>query len=124
MINFFSKIKGFDWVLAMSTFLLVCIGFIAVYSVALSQDIPDWSNLIKQFIAVIIGTGLFLFFTWIDYQALKSYARYFYVLALLLLAGVLLFGANIRGTKGWFTFGGFNFQPVELVKIIVIIFLA
>ena len=31
---------------------------------------------------------------------------------------------NIRGTRGWFNFGGFSFQPVEAAKVGVILILA
>lgn len=37
---------------------------------------------------------------------------------------VLFLGSEIRGTSGWFNLGFFNLQPVELVKIFSIIFLA
>ena len=45
-------------------------------------------------------------------------------MAAALLVAVLIFGQVIRGTQGWFGFGWFNFQPVELAKLAMIIFLA
>lgn len=42
----------------------------------------------------------------------------------MLLIGVVAFGANIRGTKGWFVFSGFSFQPVEMAKVGIILMLA
>jgi rod shape determining protein RodA len=41
-----------------------------------------------------------------------------------LLLLVLAFGKTVSGTTGWFDFGGFSLQPVEFIKIILIIFLA
>lgn len=37
---------------------------------------------------------------------------------------MLIFGSTIRGTSGWLQFFGFQFQPVEFSKIVLIIFLA
>lgn len=44
------------------------------------------------------------------------------MLGILLL--VLVFGTTVRGTSGWIGFGFFNVQPVEISKIVLIIFLA
>ena len=41
-----------------------------------------------------------------------------------MLVGVLIFGKTVRGTTAWFEFQGISLQPVEFVKIILIIFLA
>lgn len=35
-----------------------------------------------------------------------------------------MFGSDIRGTRGWFYIGGMGIQPVEIIKIILLIFLA
>jgi rod shape determining protein RodA len=47
-----------------------------------------------------------------------------YFLGLALLATVALFGTTVRGTTGWIGLGSFHFQPVELIKLIMAIFLA
>jgi rod shape determining protein RodA len=47
-----------------------------------------------------------------------------YGIALLALGAVLAFGVEIRGTTGWLSVGGFSAQPVELVKLLFIIYLA
>ncbi len=43
---------------------------------------------------------------------------------MLLLGAVLVLGFTVRGTRGWFAFGGFTFQPVELAKLGLIMALA
>jgi rod shape determining protein RodA len=58
-------------------------------------------------------------FTWY-----RTYAKHIYGFAIVLLAGVLVFGSTINGTRGWFTFAGFSLQPVEIGKIGVIMILA
>jgi rod shape determining protein RodA len=60
----------------------------------------------------------------LDYHFWRSFNRYLYIAGLIILVAVLLFGQNINGTKGWFNIFGLGIQPVEFVKIILIIFLA
>ncbi len=63
-------------------------------------------------------------FSFIDYYFLKSISRYLFFFGVIFLLSVLIFGETIRGTKGWFNVAGFSLQPVEFIKIILILFLA
>ncbi|MBI5621998.1 rod shape-determining protein RodA [Candidatus Falkowbacteria bacterium] len=119
-----ARLKNFDWVLMGSAFLLVSFGLAVVYGVTLSREVPDWSNLQKQGIAAVLGFVLFFLFSLLDYTLLYRLVYWFYGLSVALLSAVLIFGVTIRGTRGWFSLAGFNFQPVEFVKIAVIIMLA
>ena len=58
---------------------------------------------------------------------LDQLAKYKYSIGLLgvaLLVLPMLIGTEISGSKLWITFGGFSFQPGELAKILVVVFLA
>ncbi len=55
---------------------------------------------------------------------LKRYKYTFMVIGLFLTASVAVFGSEINGAKLWFNFGFFSFQPGELLKICLVIFLA
>ncbi|MDD5043468.1 MAG: rod shape-determining protein RodA [Patescibacteria group bacterium] len=122
--NFFSYFRRFDWLLILAVFLLVCFGLAAIYSIALSQETANFFNFKKQIAGAIIGFGFLFLAPLIDYKIFRIYNRFFYAAAFLLLAAVLVFGKTIRGTTGWFDFGGLSFQPVELAKLFLIIFLA
>jgi rod shape determining protein RodA len=118
-------IKGFDWIFFASVFLLVIFGLVEIYSVALGQGDESLLNFKKQLVFAGIGFLLVFFTAFFDYRALKSYSAYFYTAGVVLLIAVLLFGETIRGTKGWINFGAFGlFQPVEIIKIILIITLS
>jgi rod shape determining protein RodA len=95
-----------------------------IYSVALGQESLNLLNFKKQLIFAALGFGLLFIFAFIDSYFLKSLSRYLYIFGLLILTIVLIFGETIRGTKGWFSVAGFGLQPVEFVKIILILFLA
>jgi len=104
--------------------LLVIFGLVEIYSVALGQGDLNLLNFRKQIFFASVGLILLFVFAFLDSYFLKSLSRYLYLLAVLILGAVLLFGETIRGTKGWFSIAGFGVQPVELVKVILILFLA
>ena len=47
-----------------------------------------------------------------------------YGLGILSLLGLFVFGATLNGTTGWYIVGGFAFQPVEIMKLGLILELA
>ena len=108
--------RSFDWTLLISVLLLMAMGIAAIYSVDLSRG-EGLLFFKKQLIALSIGMALLLVASVTQYTFFRSYAKLFYLLAVLLLIAVLLFGNSIRGTKGWFGFGGFSFQPVEAAVV-------
>jgi rod shape determining protein RodA len=119
-------IKRFDWVSFVTMLIMAGVSLIMLYSIALgSDDATDLLNFKKQIVFVLLGVVVYLVVAfYVDYRLLKNTALFWYVGALGVLIAVLLFGTTIRGTTGWFSFAGFSLQPVELVKIILIIFLA
>ena len=121
MINFF-KLKSFDWILFVLTFLLVIIGLVLQYSLSLSA--PGINFFSKQCIFIAIGFLFFWAIFFIDFRFIKATAFLIYLLSILLLGAVLIFGKYLRGTRGWLDFGFFNFQPAELAKLAAIIILA
>ncbi len=124
----FSRLKAhfynFDWIIMAAVSLLVAFGLIEIYSVALGRESLDLFNFRKQILFVVLGFALLIGFSFIDYYFLRSISRYLFFLGILLLSLVLIFGETIRGTKGWFNVAGFSLQPVEFIKIILILFLA
>jgi len=114
---------NFDWPLFVIVFLIFSLGLMAIYSVDLSRG-GDLVFFKKQIIAFLIGMGLFIFCATRRFSFFYSFSKLAYYVAGLLLVGVLIFGSTIRGTTGWFSLGGFSFQPVEFAKIGLILMLA
>lgn len=113
--------KGFDWPLFVSSLFLVFLGLSVIYSTSLAAGGIRFE---KQLIFLVFGIVLLLIFSYIDYRKLGSYWWVLYLFSLLLLGSVLVFGTLIRGTKGWFVWGSFSFQPVEIVKVFIVIVLS
>jgi cell division protein FtsW (lipid II flippase) len=87
------------------------------------------SNAFKQGLWVVIGVGVFaatLFWLRHDYRVLERYKYVFGVTSifLLLLPWAPGLGETINGSRLWIHFGGLQFQPSELGKIALIVFLA
>ncbi len=125
MSGIFSKFswRNFDWGLTGAVFFLILIGLAAIYSVDLSRG-QELIYFRKQSIALLIGTTLMFLAASRQSGFFRSYAKWFFLICLILLLAVLFFGSTIRGTRGWFAVAGFSFQPVELAKWGLVLVLA
>lgn len=117
-------LRAFDWPLLASVVLLSAFGLIEIYSVALGQGGKSLLNFYKQIAFISGGIVLLFIFSFIDFRFLKSIRNYLYIFSASILGLVLIFSESIRGTKGWFSIGGFGIQPVEIAKVLLLIFLA
>jgi rod shape determining protein RodA len=119
--SFRRLLSSFDYLLFTSALLLALLGILGVYSAGLQN--PASTAFSRQLLWT--GLGLFACFVVfsIDYHYLVDYAFPLYVLSLLLLIAILVFGREINGSKSWIMFAGFQFQPSELVKVVVILML-
>jgi len=116
--TFFSLFKRIDWILLAVIVLLICFGLAVQYS--LSLETHAFSPFNKQLIFGGIGLVLFFLVAFVDYRNISKFAFVFYILSLILLIAVLIFGQTFRGTKGWL----FGFQVVEFSKIALVVALA
>jgi len=94
------------------------------YSLGVNQDLPSLAQFYKQLTFVVIGLLIAAALIFLDYRSLKAHPAMYFGIAALLLVLVLLFGTTIKGTTGWFVFAGISVQPVEFVKICLILFMA
>ncbi len=112
-----------DWLIIASSLLLIVFGLIIIYSLEINTG-NGLGLFYKQLVFFLIGVVLFVIMTSVNYIHLSSYHWYVYAIGILLLVAVMLFGVEIRGVRGWFVVGPVSFQPVEFVKIFIIIFFA
>ncbi len=122
--RFFSHLRSFDLLLLLSVVFLAAFGLAALYSIGLGKESQDFFFVERQasvFAAALGGAFVLSFF---NYRAFRSYAVPFFIISVLLLVSVLVFGSTIRGTRGWFTVFNFGFQPAEFAKIGLILMLA
>lgn len=113
-----------DWIMLITALLILGIGLAALYSVSFVENEFNSTYFLKQITAILIGLGLLIFFTFYDYRAFSFFSTKLYLLMVALLVLVAYFGIQFRGTTGWLGISGLNFQPVEITKLVMIIFLA
>jgi cell division protein FtsW (lipid II flippase) len=92
--------------------------FLSTLSLAvMAASIPG--EVLKQFISVVIGVGLFFFMcTFLrDLERTRAIKKYVYIAAVLLLLINMIFGTTINGSTNWVRIAGMTFQPSELVKL-------
>lgn len=117
-------LRRVDWMLFGVTLLLVAVGLAALLSISLNVEQPRIDKFYRQLLSFGVGIVLLASTALLDYRALRSVSWLLYAIGLLLLVGVLIIGVTLRGTTGWFAFLGNTFQPVEIVKIVMVIVLA
>lgn len=125
MVARFAKLtRRFDWVLLGCTLLLVTIGLATLFSITLNVEQPRIEKFYRQLISFTVGLMGLLVVASLDFRFLRSYAWILYGVGGVLLTGVLIVGTTLRGTTGWYSFFGSTFQPVELVKVVLVVALA
>ena len=118
------KLLKLDLIIVSIVRLLLLMGLSAIYSLSVNANEAGFNNFDKQLVAVVIGLASFFFFAFFDYRALSAVSTKLYFIALALLASVFLIGSRIRGATAWIGLGPFHLEPVEVVKLVMIIFLA
>ena len=120
----FAHLKKFDWIVFGSVLLLIGVGLVIIYSVALGSGEASRLNFNKQIVFAVIGLLLLFIISFFDFHSFYTLNTWIYLGGLALLVLVLLFGQTVRGTTGWFDFFGFRLQPSEIIKIVVVLVLA
>ena len=111
------KLKNYNFILVVLLITISVIGVLLVGS-------ADRSYQNRQLLGVISGLVLMVIVSLIDYSWILNFSWILYVLNLVLL--VILktgLGQNNKGATRWLEIGGFQFQPTEIAKIILIVFL-
>lgn len=119
---------GPDVILLTAVLVLVSFGVLMVYSASAIYATRKFGspNYFLWREMIYVTTGLFALYaaSRVDYSNYRRWVYPLLVLSIGLLAGVLLFGARINGARRWFHLFGLSFQPAELAKVSLGIYLA
>jgi len=120
-----------EWRLRLDPLLLIAaLGLVAVSLIALKgateNDIEGQPNYYVYRQAVYAAIGLVLMYgvSRLDYSRLRELRYPLYGLMIALLGVVLAIATATRGTKAWIPLPGFNFQPSELGKVLLVLALS
>jgi cell division protein FtsW (lipid II flippase) len=102
--------------------LLTAIGVTEIYRL-------DPTDAFRQGLWIVVALGglaVTLFVLHLDYRRLESYKYLFGLgaIGLLVLPALPLIGQSVNGARLWIHFGSLQFQPGELAKVMLIVFLA
>nr|WP_235807237.1 FtsW/RodA/SpoVE family cell cycle protein [Liquorilactobacillus cacaonum] len=124
------KMKYFDFYLFIPYIVLCCIGAVMVYSASsinLSYaGAATNTYLTKQLIYVVMGVGCVIFSMMVPTRKLAN--RNFIIISFFVMMILLLyakfFTTAINGANGWINLKLFSFQPTELCKLYLVLFMA
>ena len=111
--------KNLEWKVLICSLLLLAIGLFALYSATINKGLVDFRKQVRWF---VVSIPFLLFFTLVDYNKILKYSGFFYLIFLGLLVGVL-FTKPISGATSWYNLGEFSFQPSEIGKIFILMFI-
>jgi rod shape determining protein RodA len=117
----FRKLLFLNWPIILLLCAISSAGFIMLYSVAGGSVNPWLEPQLKRFafgLAVMIGIAMIPIWFWRNVSAVG------YIVSVLLLIAVELFGEVRMGAQRWINLGFMVLQPSELAKITVVMFLA
>lgn len=110
-------IKNIDLGIVISVTLLVVAGIIAIASATGVSYGGSLGYVKTQIAAFILGIIGIVFVLLIDYNTFGEMEKVIYIINILLLVAVLVFGKEVKGAKSWIVLGSIRFQPSEIVKI-------
>ena len=113
--------KNIDWILFGSVLLLCFAGLVTMNSFVGTSRFFE-----RQVIWLVVSTIAFLFASTVDWSFLKN-TRIIVTLfsfSVGILSLLFILGSVFKGAQSWFNLGAFSFQPVDLVKLVVILILA
>ena len=105
-------------------FILLFIVIALMITGALIINKVNDSYTMKQSIGIALAVVIMIVLSLIDYHFIAKFYGVLYIASTVLLLAVLVAGKNVNNAKRWFEVAGIRFQPSELTKILMIIFMA
>jgi cell division protein FtsW len=128
--DFLNKGLGYDWGIFIAVTFLISMGTLMVYStssVFALEKFGDPNYFLKRH-AIYLSIGLLLMFALmkINYVYLRKIVYPAYIFGLLILVLVLIpgIGKEVSGARRWLELGSWTFQPSEIAKFILVLYLA
>jgi rod shape determining protein RodA len=117
-------LKRIDWLLIFFLLPIMAAGLVTMKSFTSIESGGDFFS--RQLIWITISLIIFFAFSFFDFRFLKQ--TNVLVALFLLNCGILfalfIFGHVVHGSKSWFSFGVFSFQPADTMKLTLILILA
>jgi cell division protein FtsW len=124
------EIQAYDVTLLLAVLFLVGIGMVMVYSasgpLAMQQYHSDYYFLKRQITFALLSILALVFCRYLPYRLYRAFSYPFLISSLVLLAAVHIpgLGNEAGGAKRWLDMGFLKFQPSEVTRLALIVYLA
>lgn len=122
------KTDHIDWFILLSVVGLMLFSVAFVYSASAAFADAHFGSseklVVSHGIRVVLGLFAVFIFARIDYHVWERLAKPAYIISIGLLAIVLVSGARVKGATRWIDIGYISFQPSELAKFALVMFVS
>jgi rod shape determining protein RodA len=116
------RLKYIDKSFLITLFLIIGFGLVILSSASNSLASDPYYFVKKQVINIIIGMVMATMVIFFDYTQFRRYSNFIYVLSLLLMVSVLIFGIEAKGSARAISIAGLpSLQPAEFAKIFLVV---
>ncbi|MEO0181174.1 MAG: putative peptidoglycan glycosyltransferase FtsW [candidate division WOR-3 bacterium] len=119
---------GLDLWIAVPVFILLALGALIVYTsssyLAEANDLPQFYFLMRHFLRLSVAVVVLILFYAVPSEIWERHAGKVFWITIALLVALFFLGRTAYGAKRWFVLGGFSFQPSDLAKLALVMFLA
>lgn len=110
----------FDWITIILFLLLVGFGYVNILSASSSGEVTSYFDFTtsygKQLIFIFFTIGLIILILSVEAKFYERFASIIYLISMLSLLGLFIFGKNVNGATSWYAIGGMTLQPSEFAK--------
>ncbi|MFV9552521.1 rod shape-determining protein RodA [Algibacter sp. PT7-4] len=110
----------FDWITIILFLLLVGFGWLNILSASHTGTTTSYFDVSqpfgKQLIFIFLTFGLIILLLAVDAKFYERFSSVIYIISMLSLVGLFIFGKNVNGATSWYGIGGMTLQPSEFAK--------
>lgn len=120
MVRDTNKHYRFDWITIILFFLLVGFGWLNILSASYTGSDIDYFTFSqpygKQSIFILLTFCLIIIILGIEAKFYERFSSIIYIVSMLSLVGLFIFGKNVNGATSWYAIGTMTLQPSEFAK--------
>ena len=110
----------FDWITILIFLALVTFGWFNIFSASSSLEVSSYFDLSqpygKQLLFISLTVVLIVIILSLEAKFYERFSSIIYILSLVSLLGLFVFGKTVSGATSWYGIGGITIQPSEFAK--------
>ncbi len=110
----------FDWITILIFLALVTFGWFNIFSASSTLEVKSYFDLDqpygKQLLFIVLTAVIIIIILSLEAKFYERFSSVIYILSLISLLGLFLFGKTVSGATSWYGIGGMTLQPSEFAK--------